>query len=149
MRNRYSRLFSSLVKIAFAPICACKNNWGSQKRPSLAVMAKWAIDDCFSGIVCSGHKIACKKWINTFVAVNNDFGHSWGDLPLTFTRDQKIVVYVTHALFYISTHHALIKMSSVNEMLLKGVNKGANLASAFRVYCMSFSHCMWPTTIRT
>ena len=27
----------------------------------------------FSGIVCSGHKIACKKWNNTFVTVNNDF----------------------------------------------------------------------------
>ena len=27
----------------------------------------------FSGIVCSGHKIACKKWKNIFVTVNNDF----------------------------------------------------------------------------
>ena len=57
-RNRYSPLLFP------APICACKNNrrtWHhnasishshdatmlSQKRPSLAAIAKWAIDDCF------------------------------------------------------------------------------------------------------
>ena len=45
----------------------------SQKRPSSAKMAKSAIDNCFSEIVCSGHKIECKKWNNTFVTVNNDF----------------------------------------------------------------------------
>ena len=27
----------------------------------------------FSGIVCSEHKIACKKWNYTFVTANNDF----------------------------------------------------------------------------
>ena len=88
----------SLVKIAFVPICACKNNrrmsrhnastsrsrdvtdqlwWRHNAKseiPSLATMAKWAINDLFfSGIVCWGHEIACKKWHNTFVAVNNDF----------------------------------------------------------------------------
>ena len=38
----------------------------------------------FRRIVCSGHKVACKKWSNTFVAVNNDF---W------VTRDPKIVIH--------------------------------------------------------
>ena len=73
MRNRYSPVHGcySLVKIAFAPICTCKNNrqiWRhnasirvrvtsqincgdvtmrKQKRPSLATVAKWAIDDGF------------------------------------------------------------------------------------------------------
>ena len=46
----------------------------NQKRLSLATMAKSAIDNCFSRIVCSGHQIACKKWNNIFVTVNNDFG---------------------------------------------------------------------------
>ena len=50
----------------------------NQKRLSLATMAKSAIVNCFSGIVCSGHQIACKKSNNTFVTVNNDLG---------FTRD--------------------------------------------------------------
>ena len=39
----------------------------SQKRPSLATMEKSVIGNCFSGIGCSGHKIACKKWNNTFL----------------------------------------------------------------------------------
>ena len=46
----------------------------NQKRLSLATMTKSAIVNCFSGIVCSGHQIACKKWNNTFVTVNNDLG---------------------------------------------------------------------------
>ena len=33
----------------------------NQKRPSLATMANSAIDNCFNGIVCSGHQIASKK----------------------------------------------------------------------------------------
>ena len=44
-----------------------------QKRPSSATMAKSAINNWFSEIVCSGHKISCKKLNNTFVAMNNDF----------------------------------------------------------------------------
>ena len=78
----------SLVKIAFAPICTGRTideydvtipvsyicvtsqiSCGditilSQKRLSLGTMAKSAIENCFSGIVCSGHQhdqIACKK----------------------------------------------------------------------------------------
>ena len=61
-----------------------------------------------SGFVCSWHKIACKKWNNTFVTVNNDFlslmrrfgndfhswlRHSWKSLPNRFTRDKKIVIH--------------------------------------------------------
>ena len=45
----------------------------NQKRLSLATAAESAIDNCFGGIECSGHQIACKKWNNTFVTVNNDF----------------------------------------------------------------------------
>ena len=33
----------------------------NQKRLSLATTAKSAIDNCFGGIECSGHEIACKK----------------------------------------------------------------------------------------
>ena len=55
----------------------------SQKRPSLATMAKSAIDDCFSGIARSGHKIACKKYNNTFVTMNNIF---WS-LVVRFAND--------------------------------------------------------------
>ena len=36
-------------------------------------MAKSAIDNCLSEIVCWVHEIACKKQNNTFVTVNNDF----------------------------------------------------------------------------
>ena len=57
----------------------------------------------FSGFVCSWHKIACKKWNNTFVTVNNDFlslvrrfgndfhswlRHSWKSLSNRLTRDK-------------------------------------------------------------
>ena len=89
----------------------------TQKRLSLATTAKSAIDNCFGGIECPGHQIACKKYNNTFVTVNNDFlGHSWCDLPMIFTRDfvtrendwqiaslvtQKSLFTVTHALFFI------------------------------------------------
>ena len=83
----------SLVKIAVAQIRACKNNrriWRhnastpvrmtsqincgdvtmlSQKRPSLVTIAKSAIDYWYSGIMYSEHKIARKKWNNTFVTV--------------------------------------------------------------------------------
>ena len=45
----------------------------SQKRPSLVTMEKWAIDDCFCEIVCSGHDMSFKKDNNAFVAINNDF----------------------------------------------------------------------------
>ena len=70
----------SLVKITIAPIYTCKNNrriWRhndsishhrcgdvtmlSQKRSSLATIVKCVINDFFSKIVCSGHRIACKK----------------------------------------------------------------------------------------
>ena len=91
----------------------------SQKRPSLATMAKSAIDNLFfSGILCSGHRIVCKKWNNTFVTMNiNCFAHSWSDLPIIFTLDfvtrenywqiaslvtQKSLFTVTHALFFMS-----------------------------------------------
>ena len=45
----------------------------SQKRLSLATMAKLAIYDSFSWFVCSGHKIACKNWNNVCVTLNCDF----------------------------------------------------------------------------
>ena len=91
----YIHGYCSIVKITFAPICTCKNNQRighcntstprsmtsqinccditmlSQKRPSLATMVKLMI--AFSGIVCSGHKIACKKYNDTFLTVHNDF----------------------------------------------------------------------------
>ena len=106
----------------------------NRKRPSLATVAKWAIDHCFSRIVCSGHKIACKKWNNTFVTVINDFlGHSWCDLPMIFIRDEPMIftrdfvtrenhwqiaslvtqkslfTVITHALFFI---HNLVRGST-------------------------------------
>ena len=96
----------------------------NQKRLSSAPIAKSAIHNCFSGIVCSGHQIACKKYNNAFVTVNNDvLGHSWCDLPMIFTRDfvtrencwqtaslltQKPLFTATHALFFISYQHQLI-----------------------------------------
>ena len=75
-------------------------------------MANWAIEIFFSGIVCSGHNMACKKWNTTFVTVNNDFWalmmhfandfhwslandfhswlrHSWESLANRLTRDKK------------------------------------------------------------
>ena len=61
----------------------------------------------FSGIVCSGHKMACKKYDDTFVTMNNDFfvtGYvicQWKALANHLTRDQKSLLTVTHALFYI------------------------------------------------
>ena len=104
------------MKIASAPICACKNNrriwrhnasapplrdvtvqlwWrhnaGSEK--TLATVAKSAIDNCFYRIVCSGHEIACKKWNNTFITVNND---------IFVTLNKNSLFTVTHALFFIS-----------------------------------------------
>ena len=79
----------------------------SQQRPSLATMT---VDE-----VCV-HKIACKKWSNAFVTMNNDFWslvmwsandfhswlrHSWKSLANHLTRDQNSLFTITHALFYI------------------------------------------------
>ena len=91
----------------------------SQKRPSLATMEKWAIDDCFR-FLCVENIIACKKWNNAFVTMNNDFfGYLWCDLPMIFTFDfvahenhlqitslvtTKSIFMVTHASFYIDFH---------------------------------------------
>ena len=48
----------------------------SQKRPSLAKMAKWAIDDCFSAFVCSIRAYnSLWKW--------NDIRRLFGAKPLT------------------------------------------------------------------
>ena len=32
-------------------------------------------------------KLACNKWNNALLTGNNDFGHSWVDSPVIFTRD--------------------------------------------------------------
>ena len=68
-----------------------------QKRLFLATMAKWAIDDCFSGIMCSEHKIAFKNtiihslpWITMFLSLVMWFAKS---LVNHITRDQKIVIH--------------------------------------------------------
>ena len=132
----------SLVKIAFAPICACKNNrriWRNNASNSgsrgvtdqlwwlhNSKSEKTALGDngeiksiiLFSGKVSLGHNTVCKKWNDTLVSVNNNFGgHSWGDLPMIFTRDfvtrenhwqiaslvtQKSLFMVTPALFFIT-----------------------------------------------
>ena len=89
----------SLVKIAFAPICACKNNrwiWrhnaGASRSRDVTDQLWWRhivksektvlIDNgersdgwlfVKKRFVCSRYKIACKKKNNTFVTVNNDF----------------------------------------------------------------------------
>ena len=97
----------SLVKIAFAPICPCKNNpriwrhnasssrlrvvtdplwWHHNAKSETIVLgdncemserwlflAELCVQDIFSRIVCSGHKIMCKKWNNTFLTMNNNF----------------------------------------------------------------------------
>ena len=50
-------------------------------------------DRCFSGFVCSGHEIACKKWNNIWLILNNDFLVTreairlWFSLWLCHTRD--------------------------------------------------------------
>ena len=81
----------------------------SQKRPSLAAMAKSAIDDWFYiGIVCSGHIkqsmrnkiIYSLPWITIFgwllMRFANDLHswlrHSWQSLANRLTRDPKIVI---------------------------------------------------------
>ena len=87
----------SQVNIAFAPICTSKNNWwiwchnASTSRSCDVTDQLWWPHNSkpakhlpwrqwwnelsvivFSRIVCSGHKMACKKWNNTFVTMNND-----------------------------------------------------------------------------
>ena len=129
----------SLVKIAFVPICAWARtideydvlmpvsyirvtsqiNCGdvtilNQKRLSLATMAKSAVDNYFSRIVCSGHQIVCKKQGNTVVTANNDFGVTCEAICLV-TREnywqiaslvtQKSLFTVTHALFFTSLEY--------------------------------------------
>ena len=59
-------------------------------------------------IVCSVHKIACKKHNNTFITLNNDLGpfmmrftndfhswlrHSWKSIANRLTCDPKIVIH--------------------------------------------------------
>ena len=59
-------------------------------------------DIIISGIVCLGHKIACKKQDNTLVTMNADyvvprdlhiFSLSWKILANHLTRDQNIVIH--------------------------------------------------------
>ena len=55
---------------------------------------KSVVDNCFSGIVSSGRRIARKKWNNTFVSMNNDFSNrdsicKW--FPLVPSSHVKIV----------------------------------------------------------
>ena len=61
----------------------------SQKRPSLPTIAKRAIDDFFSGIVCS-----------------QDI--KWCDLPMISLMTKKSQFKVTHALYFIYRHHVLL-----------------------------------------
>ena len=91
----------SLVNIAFAPICACKNNrriwrhnintsrardvtdqlrWRHNAKPEKIFLG----DNGKMNDRCSGHKTACKKKYSTFVTVNNDFFRS---LMLWFAND--------------------------------------------------------------
>ena len=88
----------SLVKIAFAPICICKNNqrigchdanisrfrdvtnqlwWRhNDKLEKTVLWQQWRNERSmilFSGIVCSERKIAGKKWNNAVISVNNHF----------------------------------------------------------------------------
>ena len=90
----------SLVKIAFAPTCACNDNrqiwrhntsisrshdvtdqlwWRHNARSEKAALGNNGEMSArrsmivLSGFACSWHKIACKKWNNTFVTVNNNF----------------------------------------------------------------------------
>ena len=88
----------SLVKIAFVPIYPCKNNRRIWRHNACTRRSRDVIDQLwwrhnaksektvlwrqwrnqrstivFCGMVCSWPNIACKKWNNTFVTVNNDF----------------------------------------------------------------------------
>ena len=111
----------SLVKIAFAPICMCKNNrwiWHHNASTLCTLMSQISCGDVamlsqkdrpwwqwwdewliivFSGFVCSGHRIACKKQNNVWVSMNNDFfchvfiswRHSWKSLLNRLTHNKK------------------------------------------------------------
>ena len=43
-----------------------------------------------SGILCSGYKISFDNWNDTFVTVNNDFGHSWKSLTYHLTSSDEL-----------------------------------------------------------
>ena len=132
----------SLVKIAFAPICACKNNrqiWrhnaSASRSCDVTDQLWWRHNVKSEKTFLSDNGEMSDRWL--FVAeqcvqdkklrVRNKiihslpwitiFGHSWGDLPLIFTRDfvtrenhwqitpivtKKSLFTVTHALFFIS-----------------------------------------------
>ena len=88
----------SSMKAAFAPVFACKNNrriwrhnvstsrsrdvpdrlwWRHNAKSEKTVlsdngpmMVRWLF---FSGMVCSGHRLGCNKYDNTFVTVNKVF----------------------------------------------------------------------------
>ena len=76
-------------------------------------MGKSLIDDCFSGIVCSGHEIACKNIVTReairqwFSRVTKSRVKIIAELPLEW---QKSLFVVTHALFF-------IRYMAANEMM--------------------------------
>ena len=136
-RSRYSRLlFTSEDRL-----CACKNNrriWrhnaGNPRSRDVTDQLLWrhntksektVLSDngeigklLFSVELCvQGHKIALRNKIVHSLPWWRFLGHSWGDLPIIFTRDfvtrekhwqiaslvtQKSLFTVTHALFFIS-----------------------------------------------
>ena len=121
----------SLVKI-FAPICTWENNrriwchnasalrfrditdqlwWRHNVKSEKTVLNNNGEMFVCCGMVYSRHKIACKKWNNTFVTANNDVlvtlevicrWFSLKSLAIHLTSDQKSLFTVTHALFFIS-----------------------------------------------
>ena len=121
------------MKIAVAPICACKNNrpiwrhntsvlhsrditdqlwwchntkseWQWQNQWSIIVLVELCLQDIKSRVR--------NKMIHLLLLITI-WGHSWGNLPMIFTRDEKhwqitslmtpkSLFTVTHALFFIS-----------------------------------------------
>ena len=121
----------SLVKIAFAPVCACKNNrriWhhnaSASRSHDVTDQLWWRHNVKSEKTFLSDSGEMSDRWL--FVAeqcvqdkklrVRNKIihslpwitilGHELGDLPMVFTsdeptRDQKSLFTVTHALFFI------------------------------------------------
>ena len=125
----------SLVKIAFAPICACKNNrqiWrhnaSISRSRDVTDPLRWRHNAKSETTVLGD---SYREW--------RFLGHSWCDLPMIFTRDfvtrenhrqiaslvtQKSLFTVTHALFFISSSvcvgvRLMVKFSPCNKNAIK------------------------------
>ena len=128
----------------------------SQKRPSLVLMARWVIDNYFSGFVCSGHKIVRNKiiyviaWIIISCSLvrryDNDFHlwlHSWKSLPNHMTCDKEIFIHSNpYIILYIVRNSNIICAAECTNLWMCSTHKSKRWISIHQPWCGNGNYCI-------